>query len=595
LWTCTAGICALLLFASAQPARAAGVEGTGTAAGCTTVAPKTALAGGGLGTLTPATRAQLRRAGVVGDAVVEALDRQQRVAVMVVLSVPASATAPGQPSAARRAAARGLRQSVLGSVEPCQFTVEHSFDSIAAFSGTVSGDGLLQLSSQAAVERIDLDNGGSARLTEAVPPLHLDAVQQLAFTGKGVTVAVLDTGVDTDHPDLADSLVAEHCFCSDGAGNGCCPDGSSEQDGAGSAEDDNGGGTYVTGIITSNGSIAPRGGAPDAQIVAVKVLDDNASLATTAQLVAGLDWILDNRPDVRVVTMGLGTSALFEGDCGKLDPPDATAMAVARAVDALTASGVLVVASSGNQCSGVGMPVPACIANTLSVGAVYGANLGRQNFPFPSVVCEGIPRLGCEDQTTQADQVTCFSNSNATTDLFAPGVNITSTGLDGFKSTFSGTSASSATAAACAAILLEVEPTLRPDELEVLLESSTTLVTDSTNGLSFPRLDCGESLAALVKLLPTATPTATPAMTSTATVTTSPTATTNTPTPTPPPCTGDCDGNGTVAIDELVLGVNIVLGPPPVNGCPAFASSRGSVDIAQLIKGVSNALNGCNR
>ena len=59
------------------------------------------------------------------------------------------------------------------------------------------------------------------------------------------------------------------------------------------------------------------------------------------------------------------------------------------------------------------------------------------------------------------------------------------------------------------------------------------------------------------------------------------------------PCTGDCDGNGAVAINELILGVNIALGAQPVDACPAFMNPDGIVDIARLIKGVNNALNGC--
>ena len=59
-------------------------------------------------------------------------------------------------------------------------------------------------------------------------------------------------------------------------------------------------------------------------------------------------------------------------------------------------------------------------------------------------------------------------------------------------------------------------------------------------------------------------------------------------------CVGDCNGNGVVAINELVIGVNIDLGLQPVSACPAFANSQNMVDIAQLVKGVNNALNGCN-
>ena len=58
-------------------------------------------------------------------------------------------------------------------------------------------------------------------------------------------------------------------------------------------------------------------------------------------------------------------------------------------------------------------------------------------------------------------------------------------------------------------------------------------------------------------------------------------------------CVGDCDGNGVVAINELILGVNIVLAIRPDTACPAFANSQGMVDIAQLITGVNNTLDGC--
>jgi probable HAF family extracellular repeat protein len=59
-------------------------------------------------------------------------------------------------------------------------------------------------------------------------------------------------------------------------------------------------------------------------------------------------------------------------------------------------------------------------------------------------------------------------------------------------------------------------------------------------------------------------------------------------------CTGDCDGNGVVAINELILGINIVLGLQSETACPAFANAQGMIDIAQLIKGVNHALSGCS-
>lgn len=65
---------------------------------------------------------------------------------------------------------------------------------------------------------------------------------------------------------------------------------------------------------------------------------------------------------------------------------------------------------------------------------------------------------------------------------------------------------------------------------------------------------------------------------------------------TPPPagCVGDCNADGSVVINELVIGVNIALGNAPVSNCPSFdANSDGEVRVNELISGVNNALNGC--
>jgi CSLREA domain-containing protein len=92
----------------------------------------------------------------------------------------------------------------------------------------------------------------------------------------------------------------------------------------------------------------------------------------------------------------------------------------------------------------------------------------------------------------------------------------------------------------------------------------------------------------------TATPTpSTPATSSqTATVTVTPPANA-TATATSAPCTGDCTGTNSVSISDLITGVDIALGNLPVSSCPAFENAEGQVDIAQLIRAVNNALNGC--
>jgi subtilisin family serine protease len=410
---------------------------------------------------------------VVGPGVWEALETQETVRVMIVFGMPTESLSASSAQATIKAQC----DDILQIFRPGEFELLRRFEAINAMSGKITADGLRKLLDHPAVMRVDLDEGGTGSLAQAVPLANIDAIQSLGLSGSGVTVAVLDSGYDSDHPDLSDDLVGEACFCS--GGGGCCPDGSSNQTGAGSAEDDHGHGTNVSGVVTSAGTIAPVGGAPNADVVAVKVLDSSNSFCCTSDVVAGLNWIINNRSDVDIINMSLGTNALFTGDC---DNATAFTMAFATAINTLRANGVPVFVSSGNDGSGTQMQAPACVANSIAVGAVWDSDVGAQTV------------LGCTDATTAADQVTCFSNSSTTTDLFAPGAPTTSTGFTGGTSTFFGTSQASPLAAACAALMLESDPTLTPNDIETALEASPTLVSDVTNGLSFPRLDC---LAAL--------------------------------------------------------------------------------------------------
>ncbi|MEM7582225.1 MAG: S8 family serine peptidase [Acidobacteriota bacterium] len=418
---------------------------------------------------------------VVSQGVLDALAEKPTVRVMIAFDLAAaSAELEGGAfltSEAGQQAVASARERVLAAISAGELALQRQFTSVPAVAGDITRRGLEELLLEPSVRRVDLDVGGGGNLSESIPLSSFDTVQMAGLTGTGTTVAVIDSGYDTDHADLSDNLVAEQCFCSDN-GAGCCPGGGITQSGVGSAEDDHGHGTNVSGVITSAGNVASIGAAPDAGIVAVKVLDDNNSFCCTSDVVAGLDWVATNFPDVEAVNASLGTFALFPGEC---DDATAFTMALATAVDNLRSLGVPVFVSAGNEGSGTEMGAPACVANSISVGAVYDSNFG------PNTVF-------CSDPTTAADQVTCFSNSNATTDLFAPGAPITSAGVGGGTSTFFGTSQASPHAAACAALLRQATPTLTPEELETALESSPIMVTDSTNGLSFPRLDCQNAL-----------------------------------------------------------------------------------------------------
>ena len=430
-----------------------------------------------MGTLALAASAQTPSPDGISPGVSEAVAGGARVRVIVTFEVPESTSTRsgmrrGSPAMAERIAA--ARADLTRRIPRREFELVRSFEHVNAVAGFVDAAGLARLRTLPGVVRVDLDLGGAGQLNQAIPLSRLDSVKALGLSGEGITVAVLDSGYDGDHVDLVDDLAGEACFCS--GGGGCCPGGVPSSTAPGSAEDDHGHGTNVSGIITGAGNVAPAGGAPAAKVVAVKVLDANNTFCCVSDIVAGLDWLIGHRPDVDIVNMSLGTTALFNSSCDGFVPT------LASAIDTLHANGVTVFASSGNAASGTQMSAPACVDHAISVGAVWDDSLGPQMVN------------GCSEISTAPDQITCFSNGNARTDLVAPGARTSATGIGGGMTTFTGTSQASPLAAACAALLLESDPTLAPDEIEARLEASPTRVTDARNGLDFPRLDCQSAL-----------------------------------------------------------------------------------------------------
>ena len=376
-----------------------------------------------------------------------------------------------------------LRKRVLGRLAPGDFEplALPEWRLVSGASGFLTASGLARLAADPDVRAVSLDLPGGANLAESVPLIHADAVHALDVTGRAIVVAVVDSGITANHADLADDVVAQQCFCVNSNGTGCCPNGQASQTGLGSAADENGHGTNVAGIVTSAGRIAPTGVAPDARIVAVRVLDRNGTFSGTAQIVSALDWIATDRPDVRIVNMSLGTFALFSAPC---DSASAAVAALSRAVEILRQRGVLVTVSSGNDRSSTLMEAPACSASATAVGATYDSDFGTLNV------------FGCEE-TTAADKVACFGNSAPGLRFFAPGAAITSAGMDGGRSTYRGTSQASPHVAGVAALLLQARPSLGPAEIEAAMEQTGKPITDPRNGLTIPRVDAAAALRAV--------------------------------------------------------------------------------------------------
>ncbi|UGQ12808.1 S8 family serine peptidase [Yinghuangia sp. ASG 101] len=191
--------------------------------------------------------------------------------------------------------------------------------------------------------RIWLDGRVRASLDQSVPRIGAPEAWSAGWTGAGVRTAVLDTGIDPAHPDLADAVVDSADFTEN-------PNGTVDGDGHG---------THVASIITGNGAASQgryTGVAPDTRLLVGKVLDDSG-YGSYSQIIAGMEWAVARQ--ARVVNMSLGS-----GPSDGTDP-------MSLAVDALSASsGALFVVAAGNDGGEGTVSSPSTAASALSVGAV---------------------------------------------------------------------------------------------------------------------------------------------------------------------------------------------------------------------------------
>jgi Ca2+-binding RTX toxin-like protein/20S proteasome alpha/beta subunit len=338
----------------------------------------------------------------------------------VPMSADAGTAAPAMPAEPVKAATVGDPFAVQADAPPVAMPAVESVPAQAVAFPVAAAPMAEDAGSTAAA----LDAGAGLLAQTDTSLIHLDQFRAdprfAGIDGHGVSVVVLDTGIDLNHsffgPDangngVADRIVYSYSFV--GANS---PD----------ASDYNGHGSNVASIIGSQNSIY-TGMAPGVNIIALKVLSDSGSGATS-DIAEGLNWVVANQATYNIVAvnMSLGYSGY------NVNTP--TASVFASQFASLVAEGTAVVVASGNnyysyQSPGVSMP--ADDPNAWSIGAVWDRNAGN-NYYWSS---------GAIDYTTGADHIISFSQRSPTmTTIFAPGGQITGANYNGGLSTYSGTS-----------------------------------------------------------------------------------------------------------------------------------------------------------
>ncbi len=253
-----------------------------------------------------------------------------------------------------------------------------------------------------------------------------------------VDVAVIDTGIDTSHPDL------------NVAGGKSCI-------GSPSFKDGHGHGSHVAGTIAAkddgNGVV---GVAPGARLWAVEVLNKSGS-GTTSTVVCGIDWVTANAGTIEVANMSLGGSGSDDNNCGNTnnDPEH-------QAICAAVAAGVTFVVAAGNSADNAANHIPAAYDEVITVSAL--ADFNGQPGGGAAATC----RADVDD--TFAD----FSNFGADVDIIAPGVCILSTWKNGGYNTISGTSMASPHVAGAAALYKANNPGASPAQVKTALQNAGT-------------------------------------------------------------------------------------------------------------------------
>lgn len=415
--------------------------------------------------------------------------RAQRLAALVSLALLATMVAPvaarQQPGGA--AADRYIvvfHDSVANPVAAAEdlgrrhafglsYVYQHALKGFAASIPSGAVDALARdprvawIEPDQAVHAYDLPTGVERIFADDNPEITIDGTDDFRVD---VDVAIIDTGIDLDHPDL-NVNVADSVNCLNSSGGppfsrtySCEPGG----------DDDNEHGTHVAGTVGAldNGvnvnGVDVVGVAPGARLWAVKVLDANGS-GSLGAVTAGIDYVTGHAGEIEVANMSLGC--------------ECTSAAMNTAIAKSVAAGVTYAVAAGNSNADAATHSPANHPDVITVSAL--ADFDGE----PGGVASLDGRCRSDGDDTLAD----FSNWGSDIEIAAPGVCILSTVPGGGYDTFSGTSMASPHVAGAAALLASNGGTPSTIEAALLAEGNLNWTDDSGDDTQEPLLDVSDA------------------------------------------------------------------------------------------------------